>query len=130
MKLVHVLDCEALSRAVNGDPLMGARIKAAQQQGVRVITSSMTLVESYHKKINRPLWQWMLSRIIVEPVTAEIANEAIALLADAGLHGHKYAIDSALAAIALRQRGAVTIFTSDPDDMIMLCGSRAEIVRV
>ncbi|WP_327682894.1 PIN domain-containing protein [Kitasatospora sp. NBC_00458] len=130
MNFTHVLDCEALSRAVNGDPLMGARIKAASQQGIRVVTSSMTLVESYHKKVNRPLWQWMLSRITVEPVTEEIAGEAIALLADAGLHGHKYAIDAALAAIAVRQHGAVTIFTSDPDDMTMLCGSRIEIVRV
>ncbi|WP_374105931.1 hypothetical protein [Kitasatospora sp. RG8] len=130
MDLVHVLDCEALSRAVGGDPLMGARIKTASQLGIRVITSSMTLVESYHKKINRPLWQWMLSRIVVEPVTEQIANDAIALLADAGLHGHKYAIDAALAAIALRQHGPVTVFTSDPDDMTMLCGHRAEIIRV
>lgn len=40
-----------------------------------------------------------------------------ARIKDAGLHGHKYAIDAALAAVVLRQPGLVTIFPSDEDDM-------------
>ncbi|MGW0500237.1 hypothetical protein ACWD0Z_33835 [Streptomyces sp. NPDC003007] len=38
-------------------------------------------------------------------------------MADAKLHGHKYAIDAVLAVIARRQKGQVTIFTSDVDDL-------------
>lgn len=39
------------------------------------------------------------------------------LLADAKLHGHKYAIDAVLAVIARQQKGQVTVFTSDVDDL-------------
>jgi hypothetical protein len=66
----------------------------------------------------------------VEPVTEQVADAAIDLLQDAGLHGHKYAIDAALAAVALRQPGRVTIFTSDEDDMRKLCGDRVMIVKL
>jgi hypothetical protein len=65
----------------------------------------------------------------VEPVTEQIANAAIDLLQGAGLHGHKYAIDAALAAVALRQPGRVTIFTSDEDHVRQLCGDRVVVVK-
>jgi hypothetical protein len=60
----------------------------------------MTLVEAYHSKLQRPRWRWALSRLCVEPVTEQIAGDAIDLLQHAGLHGHKYAIDAVLAAVA------------------------------
>ncbi|MFC4035875.1 hypothetical protein ACFO3J_31050 [Streptomyces polygonati] len=55
---------------------------------------------------------------------------AIDLLQNAGLHGHTYAIDATLAAVALRQPGRVTIFTSDEDDMRQLCGDRVVVVKL
>ncbi|MFD3610259.1 hypothetical protein ACFWXA_19670 [Streptomyces atroolivaceus] len=121
----YVLDCEALSRAALGDPQMKARLKDAHQVGIRVVTSSMTLIEAYHGKVRRPEWNGAMSRIVVEPVTRDVAHEAIGLLADTGLHGHTYAIDAALAVIAGRQRGRVAVFTSDEDDVRKLC--RAEV---
>jgi hypothetical protein len=57
-------------------------------------------------------------------------KEAITLLGNAGLHGHKYAIDAALAAIALRQPGPVTVFTSGEDDMRKLCGDRVVVIEL
>ncbi|MCX4795703.1 MULTISPECIES: PIN domain-containing protein [unclassified Streptomyces] len=123
----YVLDCEALSRAALGDLEMKARLKDAHRASVRVVTSSMTLIEAYHSKIRRSEWNWAMSRIVVEPVTREVADEAIALLADTGLHGHKYAIDAALAVIAGRQRGRVAVFTSDEDDMRKLCGAGVQV---
>jgi transposase len=48
----------------------------------------------------------------------------------AALHGHKYAIDAALAAVALRQPGRVTVFTSDEDALRKLCGERVVIVTL
>ncbi|WP_329563212.1 PIN domain-containing protein [Kitasatospora sp. NBC_01266] len=122
--LVYLLDSEGLSRAVLGDRTTGARLKAADRSGIRVVTTSMTLIEAYHDRVKKVAWAWTLSRIAVEPVTREIAGEAIELLEMAGLHGHKYAIDAALAAVALRQPGDVTIFTSDPQDMRLLCADR------
>ncbi|MET9109674.1 PIN domain-containing protein [Streptomyces zhihengii] len=127
---VYLLDSEGLSRWVRGERRMGLRLKEAHRLGIRVMTTSMTLIEAYDAKAYRPAWHWALSRVHVEPVTEDVANEAITLLRDAGLHGHKYAIDAALAAVALRQSGPVSVFTSDEDDLRKLCGHRAVIVRL
>jgi hypothetical protein len=43
-----------------------------------------------------PALEWALSRLVIEP----LARHAAALLSDAGLHGHKYAIDAILSATA------------------------------
>ncbi|MDT5033957.1 MAG: hypothetical protein QOC94_4128, partial [Actinoplanes sp.] len=47
-----------------------------------------------------------------------------------GLHGHKYAIDAAVAEAALRQHRPVVMLTSDIDDMAMLCGQRVRVIGV
>lgn len=95
-----------------------------------MITSSATLVEVVRPGINRPALEWTLSRLVVEPVTDAVARYAAALLTDAGLRGHKYAIDSVLSATALAAPGPVTVLTSDPEDLTALCGTRATIIKV
>jgi predicted nucleic acid-binding protein len=72
--------------------------------------------------------EWTLSRLVVEPVTEPIARHAAALLAGVGLHGHKYAIDAMLSATALA--APVTVLTSDPEDLTVLCGGRATVIKV
>ncbi|WP_055690966.1 hypothetical protein [Streptomyces prasinus] len=125
---VYLLDCEGLSRWVRGERRTGARVKDAHRLGIRVMTTSMTLIEAYDVRTYLPAWHWALSRVHVEPVTKDIAEDAIGLLKEAGLHGHKYAIDAALAAVALRQPGPVTVFTSDEDDLRKLCGDRVVVM--
>ncbi|MFF3258755.1 PIN domain-containing protein [Streptomyces sp. NPDC002932] len=122
-EMTYVLDSEALSKIALNDRAMSVTLARAHQSSVRVVTSSMTLIEAYHSRIRQPVWDWAMSRVVVEPVTKDIADEAIRLLRSTGLHGHKYAIDAALAVIAGRQRGRVVVFTSDEDDMGKLCGA-------
>ena len=62
--------------------------------------------------------------------TQEEAKSASTMLIDAGLHGHKYAIDAAVAEMALRQRRPVVMLTSDIDDMTKLCGDKVRLVAV
>ncbi|MEU0298918.1 PIN domain-containing protein [Streptomyces sp. NPDC006175] len=126
-ELCFVLDCDALSRAVSRERVMTGILTKAHQVGVRVVTSSMTLIEAYHDKIRSAELNWAMSRIVVEPVTKDVADEAIALLREAGLPGHKYAIDAALAVVAGRQRGRVAVFTSDEDDMRKLCRPQVQV---
>jgi predicted nucleic acid-binding protein len=125
-----VLDSDGLAKAVLRDRELTAWLAAARAEDERVITSAATLVEVIHPRINRPSFEWVISRVAVEPVTAEIARHAGVLLEQAGLHGHKYAIDAMLAATALSTRGPTTILTSDPEDITMLCGKRVQVVRV
>ncbi|MFJ9523878.1 PIN domain-containing protein [Streptomyces cyaneofuscatus] len=126
-EISYVLDCEALSRAALGDAGMKSRLKDAHRAGIRVVTSSTTLVEAYHSKIRRPVWEWAMSGVVVEPVSKGIADEAILLLRETGLQGHTYALDAILAAIANRQRGRTVVFTSDADDLTKLCAPRVQV---
>jgi predicted nucleic acid-binding protein len=111
-----VLDCEGLSKVILQVPELTEWLAAAEGEDVRVVVSAATLVEVSHPKLNRARYEWTMSRLTVEPVTREIARDGAKLLADAGLHGHKYAIDAMVCATALRLPGPVTVLTSDIDE--------------
>lgn len=125
-----VLDSEGLAKAVLRDRAVTGWLALARADDLRVVTSAATLVEVVHPRINRAAFEWTLSRLVVEPVTDSVARHAAALLADAGLHGHKYAIDAMLSATALAAPGPVTVLTSDPEDLVALCGRRVTVIKV
>ncbi|MFC9943679.1 DNA-binding protein [Streptomyces pratensis] len=102
----------------------------AQAKDMLVAVSDLTLIEAWHDKVLMDRFRWYVSRLQVLPVTESITWSAIGLLRDAGLHGHKYAIDAVVAATALGHRGPRIILTSDSDDMLGLCGDRAHIEAV
>lgn len=125
-----VLDREGLSKAVADDREVMALVRGAEKEDMRVVTSVLTLIEAYHARVDSARFHWVVSRLNVEPVTEEIGRTAMALLVDAGLHGHKYAIDAVVAATALQFPKPAVVFTSDPEDLAMLCGERVGIVKV
>ncbi|MEX0171889.1 DNA-binding protein [Streptomyces sp. LMG1-1-1.1] len=125
-----VLDSEGLARAVLRDREVTGWLALARADDLRVVASAATLVEVMHPRINRAALEWTLSRIVVEPVTAALARHAAALLGEAGLHGHEYAIDAMVAATALSAPGPVTVLTSDPEDLLTLCGGRATVIAI
>ncbi|MEV6125509.1 DNA-binding protein [Streptomyces violaceusniger] len=125
-----VLDSEGLAKAVLRDRAVTGWLALARADDMRVITSAATLVEVVHPRINRPALEWTLSRIVVEPITEILARHAAALLADTGLHGHKYAIDAMLSATALAAPGPATVLTSDPEDLMALCGGRVTVIKI
>ncbi|MFE4331988.1 DNA-binding protein [Streptomyces sp. NPDC056831] len=125
-----VLDSEGLAKAVLRNRAVTAWLALARADDLRVITSAATLVEATHPRVNRPALEWTLSRLVIEPITEPIARHASTLLADAGLHGHKYAIGAMLGATALASPGPVTVLTSDPEDLTALCGGRITVIKV
>jgi predicted nucleic acid-binding protein len=125
-----VLDCEGLAKAVQRDRELTGWLALARADDLRVITSAATLVEVVHPRLKRPALEWTLARIVVEPVTEEIARRAAALLGGAGLHGHRHAIDAMLSATALASPGPVTILTSDPEDLAMVCGRGVTVIKI
>ncbi|MGW0391551.1 hypothetical protein ACWDYJ_11760 [Streptomyces sp. NPDC003042] len=128
-----VFDCEALSKAARGDETLGLFLKASSQSGIHVVTSPLTILEACDPRAGArsKAWDSTLSRIEVVYVDEAITTTALKLLKHAGLHGHKYAIDSVLAAVALQaaERGDdVAVLTSDVDDMgRFLAGHPVEI---
>lgn len=93
-------------------------------------TSAMTTLEADYDRIHPARIAWVLSRIDVRDITKEIADRAAVLLRTHHLHGHKYAIDAALAAIARHAPQPVTVLTSDTGDLTLLCGPSVEVVKV
>ncbi|MCB8906311.1 MULTISPECIES: DNA-binding protein [unclassified Streptomyces] len=125
-----VLDGEGLAKAVLRDREVTTWLTLAGADDLRVVTSAATLVEVMHPRINRAALEWTLSRLVVEPVTDAVARRAAALLAENGLHGRKHAIGAVVAATALAAPGPVSVLTSDPEDLIVLCGGRATVIAI
>jgi predicted nucleic acid-binding protein len=126
-----VLDSQALSLLLDNDRRMITRVEAARREGVPVLVSVLTIVEAVYGKTDTARLNWVLSRLQVEDVNQPDAMTAVRLLRDAGgLHGHKYAIDGLVAAMALRSPAPVLVLTSDRDDWSKLCGDRVAVIAV
>ena len=133
-KLIHegtlVLDSEGLSKLLSDDEQVVAMTAEARSRGMEAVISALTIIEAVHARTHKTRLNWVLSGLRVIPVGDEEARAASKLLMDAGLHGHKYAIDAAVAEAALRQQRPVVMLTSDVDDMAKLCGGRVRLVAV
>ncbi|MFJ4007617.1 DNA-binding protein [Streptomyces sp. NPDC090023] len=133
-KLSHegtlVLDSEGLARLLADDETVVALVAEARSRGMAVVICALTIIEAVHGRTNKARLSWLLSGLRVIPIGDEEAKAASALLMGAGLHGHKYAIDAAVAEAALRQQRPVVMLTSDIDDMAKLCGDRVRLVAV
>jgi predicted nucleic acid-binding protein len=125
-----VLDSEALSLLLRDDRATTARVEAARLRRVPVALCAMTLIEADDHRVHPARIAWVLSRLQVVAVDEETARLASSLLRDAGLHGHKYAIDAAVAATARTLPGPVVVLTSDPEDLALLCGRGVRVVKV
>ncbi|MQS40131.1 PIN domain-containing protein [Streptomyces katsurahamanus] len=133
-KLSHegtlVLDSAGLSKLLGDDETAVTLVAEARSRGMEVVICALTIIEAVHARTNKARLSWLLSGLRVVPVGDEEAKAASALLMEAGLHGHKYAIDAAVAEAALRQQRPVVMLTSDIDDMVKLCGDRVRLVAV
>ncbi|MEV7213648.1 PIN domain-containing protein [Kitasatospora cineracea] len=133
-KLSHegtlVLDSEGLSRLLADREPVVALVAEARARGMEVVISALTVIEAVHARTDQARLRRLLSGLRIAPVGEEEAKAASALLLTAGLHGHKYAIDAAVAELALRQQRPVVVLTSDVDDLAKLCGDRVRLVAV
>lgn len=127
---VLLLDSEGLGKFMDNDPYVTGLIRTAQAKDTLVALSNLTLIEAWHSEIRIDRLRWHVSRLEILPVTDAITWRAIELLRNADLHGHKYAIDSVVAATALGYAGPRIVVTSDVDDMNKLCGDRVRCVAV
>ncbi|MER5715033.1 PIN domain-containing protein [Streptomyces sp. NPDC002132] len=125
-----VLDCEGLSELVRRTPELTEWLAAAEAEDIRVIISSVTLVEARDPKINQARFDYAVSRVNVVPPSEAIARHAGKLLAAAGLHGHKHALDAIVVATAVTSPAPVTVLTSDPGDLLMLGGPGVRVIKV
>lgn len=125
-----LLDCEGLSGLYRNARTVVTFVEAAREEGIRVATTAMTTLEADHGRIHPARIRWVLSRIDVLDVTTEVTHQAAVLLRNHRLHGHTYAIDAVLATVARTASEPVTVLTSDPEDISLLCGPAVEVIKV
>ena len=125
-----VLDSDGLSQFILRTAAAKKWRAVAEARNLDVVTSAATLVEARDPKTPQSAFDHALSRIMVKPITENIARAASKLLAAENLHGHKYAIDAMVAATAHEEYGEVTVVTSDVDDLTRLCLPRIAIEHV
>ncbi|MFE0421304.1 DNA-binding protein [Streptomyces sp. NPDC058953] len=125
-----VLDSQGLSAWITQDRDALALIRSFHSMAADFVVCANTIVEAMHARVNMPRLHWILSQVKVEAVTEQAARAAAGLLKEAGLHGHKYAIDATVAELALRRPGPVVMLTSDVDDMAKLCGNRVRLIAI
>lgn len=125
-----VLDSEGLSAWIRRDRAVMAMLQEFNDMGADLVISANTIIEVAHPKAGMSRLNWLLSQVSTEPVTKQAAKAAAKLLADAGLHGHRHAIDATVAQAALRQSAPVAIVTSDAADMGSLCTRRVHVIAL
>jgi predicted nucleic acid-binding protein len=115
-----VLDAQGLVKLAAGDPAVRARIREARQRGGDIVTAASTLAEVLcGGPRDAPVHQ-ALRHVNVASIGKELGRSAGELLGATGMSGHRDAIDSLLAAVALAQQRPVVLLTSDPTDMARL----------
>jgi hypothetical protein len=124
-----VLDCEGLSRIVLDDRPTMALLRQASIDGLSIVASAATLVEARDPRMGQARFDWAISRLVIEPVTEDVARAASKLLATHRLHGHRHAIEAMVAATALAASAPRILLTSDPEDLARLCGETVSIVE-
>ena len=103
-----MLGSQGFSGWIDRDRKVMRLLEQADRDGADLAMSAATIIEVSHSGVDIARMGWPLSRIRVEPVTKESARRSAGLLKAAGLHGHKYAIDT----IELdRERRAAVQFT-------------------
>lgn len=115
-----VLDSEGLAKLAAGDSRARALLETAHERGARVVVSAIALTEVLRGGPRDALVHRVLSRVTVQPVSAELGRRAGELLGAAGMSGHRCAIDAVVAATALELARPVVVLTSDPDDLSRL----------
>ena len=124
-----VLDAQALSLWLDGDRRFLGRLAELAQDATALAVCTNTVIELASHPAHRRL-DWLLSRVRVEAVTVEVARLAGTLLRQAGLGGHRHAIDASVAAVASRCDSPAAVMTSDPDDLYRLCQGRVDVLPV
>jgi predicted nucleic acid-binding protein len=115
-----VLDSEGLSKLAAGNAHARAHLEIALARRARIVVSAITLTEVLTGSPRDAPVHRVLSRIILVPVSPEIARRGGELLGATGLSGHRCAIGAVVAATALNVERPVVLLTSDPDDLSRL----------
>jgi hypothetical protein len=115
-----VLDAAGLTAYAEGDTQARSFGRDAEERGGRIVVAATTLTEVLRGAPRDAEIHHVLKSMTVEPISQELARRAGALLGSTGLSGHRCALDSLVAVVALDCARPVLLLTSDVDDLTAL----------
>ncbi len=115
-----VLDAEGLVKLARGDVVARSYFEDARSARGAIVTAATTLTEVLRGGAGDSAIYRVLNKMTIVPVDGAVARAAGELLGRTGLSGHRCALDSILATVALALRRPVVLLTSDPHDMARL----------
>jgi predicted nucleic acid-binding protein len=122
-----VLDSGALSEAAAGHVRVRAELALAEQLGVVVYASSVTLAETVRGRRRDARVHAVLAGIDQQPVTPQLGRSAGELL---GRTNRDDTIDAIIAVTAEGLGGRVRLLTGDPNDLKALTADMANVTVV
>jgi predicted nucleic acid-binding protein len=117
---VLVLDAEGLLKLARGDAVARSYFEDARGAKGAIVTAASTLTEVLRGgPRDAPVYR-ILSKMTIVPIDSDTARAAGELVGRIGLDGHRCALDSLVATVALAQSRPVVLLTSDTNDMARL----------
>ncbi|HEX9065710.1 MAG TPA: PIN domain-containing protein [Streptosporangiaceae bacterium] len=115
-----VLDAEGLVRLAGGNAVARSYFEDARSARGAIVAAATTLTEILRDRPTDTALHRVLTKMTVVPIDRTIARAAGERLGRSGLSGHRCALDSIVATVALTLRGPVVLLTSDLADMVRL----------
>jgi len=132
-----VLDAEGLVKLARGDAIARSYFEDARSAKGAIVSAATTLTEVLRGRPADCSLHRVLNKMTVVPVDRELARAAGERLGRTGLSGHRCALDSIVATVALALRGPVVLLTGDLSEMVRLTeeparpkGERVVVIRV
>ena len=122
-----VLDSGALSAAAQGDARVRAELTFAEQFGIEVHVSSVTLTETLRGHRRDARIHGVLAGASQDPVTPALGRAAGALL---GRAGRDATVDAVVAVTAETLGHRIRLLTGDPSDLRALTTDMANVTVV
>lgn len=122
-----ILDAGALSGAAAGEVRVRAELSLAEQLGVDVYVSSVTLTETLRGHRRDARIHAVLAGTDQKPVTPELGRAAGELL---GQISRNDTVDAIVAVTAASLGGKVRVLTGDPEDLSVLTADMANVTVV
>ncbi|MGV9382430.1 hypothetical protein ACWDRB_41920 [Nonomuraea sp. NPDC003707] len=122
-----VLDAQALSLLADNHASTVDLVEVSREDGYAATISVVTLAEQRRTGQAAARMRWLRSRLVIVPVTEQLADLAAGLLEYAGLDGHSNVVDALVTATAASANAPGRLLTADGSHIPALCKAAVEL---
>jgi hypothetical protein len=122
-----VLDAQALSLLADDHADTVDLVEASREDGYAATISVVTLAEQRRTGQAAARMRWLRSRLVIVPVTEQVADLAAGLLEYSGLDGHSNVVDALVTATAASANAVGRLLTADGSHIPVLCKAAVEL---